>query len=583
MKNMRKFWMPLLTLLFAAACTEDEVLDTMSVAFEKESYTVAPLETLEIPFTVTNAGGSLEAVATASKDGYAVTALMSGRNTGHILFVAPDISTAQTSFDILLTLRSADGSRSAQAECSVTITASDALTVAFEQPAYALVGEPGDVLTLAYDVAGLGYATVEKREVEVTGKWTAVVTEDGTVELTVPDDGGSTTVTLTLTDNFGRSASAETTVALRSVTKLTARANCHLVAPGSLVRFDASHCGNSDAEEDRLVSVSADLLWQDTKGLISDVTFDRATQTILVEVTEQSGNAVVAARADDGRINWSWHIWVTDYNPMANALEVTNYEGSPVRWVYMSRDLGATTDDWKTMDFMGLYYQWGRKDPFPRLASHETQEPRPIYDISGTEVKIDYAFVETTDNLKNAIQHPTTFYGNQNSNVGDWYTTTLTTHNNDLWGGSAATHCKTIYDPCPAGWRVPENDYVSAGIPTLKTYCGYFSQLLGEENTCRYAKDYFVAELPLPDGHSWYFPYAGRMNSVTGQISMADAGSLGSFACYWTANHYKQAAQYGAYYFTINTFMNTGGKANTYERRASGHSVRCVLDEPMGK
>ncbi len=573
MKNTLKTLLAACALLGTVACEKDEILDQMSVAFEQEAYTVAPLETLEIPFTVTNAGGALDASITASDNTYKFQALMSGRNTGSILFVAPDVNTESKTIDVTLTVASSDGSRTASAAVAVTISTSNALGVAFEQSAYNLIGQAGDALRLAYDVKELGYATIEKIDVDATDGWKAEAAEDGYVTLTVPENGTTTTVSLTVTDNFGRSASTSAEVVLRAVTTLTQRANCHLVAPGSIVRFDASHRGNSDLEEDRLESVSAELLWQDAKGLIEEVSFDIATQTIQLTVANISGNALVAVRSLDGQVLWSWHIWVTDYDPMKNALEVRNFEGSTITWVYMNRDLGATTDDWKSIDFMGLYYQWGRKDPFPRLASHETMEARPLYDITGSEVKIEYDYVRTTDNLKNAILHPTTFYGNESNNVGDWYTTALSTHNNDLWGGSATTHCKTIYDPCPAGWRVPENDYKTTGIAAVQTYCGYFAQLIGGDNVDRYAKDYYVAELPLSD-YSWYFPFSGRMNSQTGEISIAD-----SFACYWTANHYKTASSYGAYYFTINTFLSTGGKANTYEKRACGHAVRCVIDK----
>lgn len=573
MKNLRNMLCGLAALaLVCGACSEDEVLDTMRITLEEESYTVAPLEKLEIPFTVANAGGPLTATAATTEPGYTFTALMSGRNTGSVLFVAPDVLTEPVTLDVTLTVADNDAQRTATTQFSISISVSDGIAVAFEQAEYHLIADPGDVVTLAYEVSGLGFAAVEKSIATATEGWTPKIAEEGVVSLTVPENSDATEVTLTVTDNYGRSASASAVLSLKQVTTLTARANCHLVAPGSLVRFDASHRGNSDADADRLESVSAELLWQDAKGLIGEVNFDAENQTVLVSIADLAGNAVVATRGADGQINWSWHIWVTDYNPEADALLVKNNAQSLMDWVYMNRDLGATTDDWHSMEFMGLYYQWGRKDPFPRLASHETFEARPVYDIDGNEVPIGHAYVQTTDNLRNAIQNPTTFYGNENNNVGDWYTTTLSTHNNDLWGGSAATHCKTIYDPCPAGWRVPENDYLSQGLTSILTYCGYFTQMVDAVDAEIHAKDYYVAQFSVGD-YRWYFPYAGRMSSQTGEINIAD-----SFACYWTANHYKNAASYGAYYFTFNTFIGTGGKANTYEKRACGHSVRCVLD-----
>ena len=121
MKNTLKTLLAACALLGTVACEKDEILDQMSVAFEQEAYTVAPLETLEIPFTVTNAGGALDASITASDNTYKFQALMSGRNTGSILFVAPDVNTESKTIDVTLTVASSDGSRTASAAVAVTL------------------------------------------------------------------------------------------------------------------------------------------------------------------------------------------------------------------------------------------------------------------------------------------------------------------------------------------------------------------------------------------------------------------------------------------------------------------------------
>lgn len=90
----------------------------------------------------------------------------------------------------------------------------------------------------------------------------------------------------------------------------------------------------------------------------------------------------------------------------------------------------------------------------------------------------------------------------------------------------------------------------------------------------KYAVEYNVVEVNIGE-YNWYFPFSGRMNAINGNLSLTGGSDYG-FACYWTANHYKTASSYGAYYFVFSTF--SGAKANTYEKRACGHAVRCVID-----
>jgi hypothetical protein len=57
------------------------------------------------------------------------------------------------------------------------------------------------------------------------------------------------------------------------------------------------------------------------------------------------------------------------------------------------------------------------------------------------------------NNLAYAIEHPDEYIVSIGG-VSDWYTYYfLDIYDEDLWGGISMK--KTIYDPCPEGWRVP--------------------------------------------------------------------------------------------------------------------------------
>ena len=333
-------------LLATVSCSKDEILADMSVAFSAASYEVAPLATVELPFAVTNAGeGVMSATATGSNADYVFTPIFNGNNNGTVLFTAPDIVSDEETVTLTLTVKNDGSGRQATATTTLHISASAALQIAFEQESYEFIAEAGDVLTLAYKATDLGHGKLGTPAVTVAEGWKAEAGDDNTILLTVPEGSTSTDVAIEVEDNFGRKASARTAVTVKPVTIHENAANCHLIAPGGTLRFDASHKGNSADDADRLHSVSAELVWQDEPGLISDVIFDETENTITVTTADKSGNAVIATRNDEGDINWSWHIWVADYDPEVNTLTVKNGPDYQMEWTYMDRNLGAVTGD----------------------------------------------------------------------------------------------------------------------------------------------------------------------------------------------------------------------------------------------
>ena len=94
-------------------------------------------------------------------------------------------------------------------------------------------------------------------------------------------------------------------------------ANSYIVAPGKTSVFSAQFRGNSKTETVG-AAVSAELLWQDTASLIKDVYYVPETGQVVVSAGKASGNALVAVRDAKDNILWSWHLWVSDYDPAAS-------------------------------------------------------------------------------------------------------------------------------------------------------------------------------------------------------------------------------------------------------------------------
>lgn len=124
-------------------------------------------------------------------------------------------------------------------------------------------------------------------------------------------------------------------------------------------------------------------------------------------------------------------IWVTDYNPYAAGATWTNTKSTGYN-TFMDRNLGAL-DNTFSIASRGLFYQWGRKDPVPA-----TKTLPAGYSFSATTTPLTVAY---------SIQHPEVFIRGTQYNF-DW----CNPQDDTLWGDDTT---KSVYDPCPTGWRVP--------------------------------------------------------------------------------------------------------------------------------
>jgi hypothetical protein len=244
--------------------------------------------------------------------------------------------------------------------------------------------------------------------------------------------------------------------------------NCYMVKPGEAVEFPVSrayeHNGTNFTNKLRVANTveytsgfDAKVIWQDPSDLIESPTSTASaisgsgnTATVTVKAkNSKSGNAVIGIYKPGGTTPvWSYHIWVTSYT---GAVTATNNG-----FVFMDRNLGATAAG-SGLTARGLFYQWGRKNPFPGAKDGTAgyAERAKFYGINDPGFNSAQVKVTGTDNascLIQSIQNPTTFFTNYDATNYDW----LKTLKDDLWNiRENSEDIKTIYDPCPSGWRVP--------------------------------------------------------------------------------------------------------------------------------
>lgn len=345
--------------------------------------------------------------------------------------------------------------------------------------------------------------------------------------------------------------------------------NCYIISPNSskYIRVGIKGTGNVNAIAGTDLSIthiakSVSVLWQTSPDLISLSNFSTTDQTVLVAtpLNDVSGNAVIAAYDGingTGNILWSWHIWVTDYNPNIGATYNFNPD-NPLE--FMDRNLGAIDNSPGLIDTKGLLYQWGRKDPFPGSTTIDGFTEPVLY---GSLTSVIKEPVSVSNNLENSILNPTTFYcGINNVNTGyDWYTNidNRASQNDALWGSSNPNEmqtAKTIFDPCPAGWRVPafRNGISPWSILSLtnSTFLNY--------------------------GRIWITPYCAGFYPASGYLDRSNGlfYRVGSAGYLWSASTCLNInfLSNSLHFFTSDENVNS----SIHNNRAYGFSVRCVRE-----
>ncbi len=359
-------------------------------------------------------------------------------------------------------------------------------------------------------------------------------------------------------------------------------ANCYIVTPGTTAYFDATHKGNSETETTGDIA-AAKLVWQSAKSLVTRLELDMTTGSICAWTSETPGNALVAATDSEGKILWSWHLWITDYDPANDYTTEPNASGTT--WTFMDRNLGAVSTERGSFDNFGMIYQWGRKDPFPGAATftvmnddytYEVDGEPTLYDIDNNELPKVSSKTAYHGTIDLSIENPDVFYAMtynytgeldeygqeivlNDYRTGDW----VDESNDDYWGGE--TMEKSIYDPSPVGYKVPVCD---ADGNTPYDWLKYASMTWDSTNN--------GAE---QDGQ--WFPATGTRVYASGTIDYPEGGN--PYSGLWIGTKGKTSANleenpdlYGQYMFIIN------GKRTfkvSKDKRSQGMSLRCVRED----
>ena len=288
---------------------------------------------------------------------------------------------------------------------------------------------------------------------------------------------------------------------------------------------------------------------------------------ITSEETEP-GNALIGVADCRGNLLWSWHIWRTDYNPdkeyrMYEVQKVTSASRINVTKVWlklMQFNLGSLPDSQgeACATNHGLFYQWGRKDPF----------------LQGKTVKVTLPIeLNRKQSMAYATENPTHLILNNPADVTgsyDWVNLADASKRADnLWGTRQGRvtvpfdniKTKSIYDPCPAGWQVPFQDY-NVLLKQVSTNAAIqYRQPVSGTLCDNYWKNYFTDYIV-----SKYY-----IDGISGQLVRNEKNS-GT----WSAT----TCNNGAY---VGNYLNGEGDvvySFFHNSRASALPVRCMKEYP---
>ena len=350
----------------------------------------------------------------------------------------------------------------------------------------------------------------------------------------------------------------------------TASANCYIVdgsvsANANKVFKFKAYKGKGTNQVGKIASV--EVLWETknnasavaAKSVIAAVDYDKQTANEYYEIcfktpeTLSAGNAVIAAKNSGGEVLWSWHIWIP-----STPITSSTYGISSARM--MDRNLGALliaegdADTDIDVESCGLFYQWGRKDPFPGPGNLLGGYDSSSATVSGT------VNTRSMTSSSEIYKYPNSFVetGADTDDYKDW----STDHSSSLWGSS-----KNQNDPCPPGWKLP----IFSGS----------TGLWGKDNTDKTALSGYI----LNTTHHWlrlgvaydalnpsttgyvYFPLAGYRTQDNSAYAYA-----GGRALIWQASG-------GSNKYAYCLYSDGGFVGYRSDRKARGGNVRCVVDE----
>ncbi len=230
-------------------------------------------------------------------------------------------------------------------------------------------------------------------------------------------------------------------------------------------------------------ATKASIVWTDQSGIVDNLSVTNAGANSFVNFHVpadkiKNGNAVIAVKNASGTVMWSWHLWF-DHDDVLNTIACKNHQG--ITYNFTKQTLGFAYRKWEgstydkarvarviveqtvanggvkqrahiditqnpgnVKEISSTLYQFGRKDAMPGVQT--------VSDGSFTPNGGDHM------SIPNGIQNPGTFYTWGSSWDPGYNQYNLWSMENTTTGWNDDAVVKTIYDPCPFGFKMPASN-----------------------------------------------------------------------------------------------------------------------------
>ena len=364
-----------------------------------------------------------------------------------------------------------DGVRVARIEVSAASEIAGKVAVTYDgtdEPSFGIVEEGSRTITLDCGAEGAEFSETFYIAL-VPGSY-----ESLTIKIT-SNGGGSQTFTLTTPEgkSYERSEYASVGVKISNLA-IYETANCYLIKRPGTYKFPVNVRGNGSAsilrrtstssseyvsytypnvniDVDGISSVSTSVISQQDKT-VADHDASLTLQNVRREgdyvyftVPENfvPGNIRIGIHGSDAsKYTWSWHIWVND---QVEDVDIGNLHNDiPYRTKLMNMNLGSLQTKENLAEYAegnsGLYYQWGRKDPFPPMNGSDVKMPEGF---TVDEHCNGATAAHNRSKMENSINYPADFYSGHaiNDQIRTWCDESLHHHwAAALCSGNAASY-----------------------------------------------------------------------------------------------------------------------------------------------